>query len=129
MPTGMRDIEPAGDTFGGLTLDAKPAGYTDYLTRILGSRTIISLRTLDGMGPHYRYIQSVERVGDVERFTLDEALPVLDRSQVSRIEFMVPSRFDQDGFELHHKVDAAAAVTMSIVTRSVDGTEMAPLSD
>ena len=126
MPTGMRDIEPAGDTFGGLTLDAKPAGYSEYLTRLLGARTIISLRTLDGMGPHYRYIQSVERVGDVERFTLDEALPVLDRSQVSRIEFMVPSRFDQDGFELFHRVDNAAAVTMSVVTRSVDGTGMPP---
>lgn len=129
MPTGMRDIEPAGDTFGGLTLDAKPAGYSEYLTRILGIRTIIAVRTLDGIGPHYRYIQSVERVGDVERFTLDEALPVLDRSQVSRIEFMVPSRFDQDTFELFHRVDNAAAVTMSVVTRSVDGADMVPLSD
>lgn len=126
MPTGMRDIEPATDTFGGLTLDAKPGGYSDYLTRLMWPRTIIAVRTKDGMGPHYRFITKVERVGSVERFTFDNPLPTVQANEVSRIEFMVPSRFDQDAFELHHKVDDGAAVTMSVVTRSVDGTDMPP---
>lgn len=127
MPTGGQDIEPATDVFGGLSLDAKPAGYTDWLARRLWARAIIAVRVNDGPGPHYRFIENVERVGDVERFTLDRPLPELSRNQLVRIEFMVPSRFDQDGFEFIHKVDDAAAVTMSVVTRSVDGTGMPPL--
>lgn len=127
MPTGGQDIEPATDVFGGLSLDAKPAGYTDWLARRLWARAIIAVRVNDGPGPHYRFIENVERVGDVERFTLDRPLPELSRDQLVRIEFMVPSRFDQDGFEFIHKVDDAAAVTMSVVTRSVDGTGMPPL--
>jgi hypothetical protein len=69
----------------------------------------------------------VERVGNVEQFTFDNPLPTIPSNEVSRIEFMVPSRFDQDGFELHHKVDNSAAVSMSVVTRSVDGAGMPPL--
>lgn len=127
MPTGMQDIEPAADTFGGITLDAKPAGFTEWLARRLWARAIIAVRVNDGPGPHYRFIENVQHMGGIERFTLDRPLPTLHRSQLSRIEFMVPSRFDQDGFEFHHKVDEAAAVTMSVVTRSVDGTGMPPL--
>lgn len=65
--------------------------------------------------------------GRVERFVLDAALPPIQNTRIERIQFVVPSRFDQDGFEFKHLVDESAAVQASLITRAVDGTGMPPL--
>jgi hypothetical protein len=127
MPTRMRDIEPATDTISGTFFDAKPVGYTDYIQGIPDVRGLIGIMFNDGAPAVYRYVSGVQRIGDVETFSVSESLPVIRTNTISRIQFMVPSRFDQDTFEFHHKVDDAAAVSTSVVTRSVDGTGMPPI--
>lgn len=124
MPTRMADITPATQTVVGTFLDAVPAGYSEYGSRLQQSRSIIALVFKDGSPNIYRRISSVLRFGSVERFVLTAPLPSINRSRIERIQYMVPSRFDQDTFEFEHVVDESAAVNTSVVTRSVDGDGM-----
>lgn len=124
MPTRMQDIVPAGATVSGLTLDAVPTGFPEYIRIEQWARSIIGVVFNDGSPNIYREVEDVQRVGDVERFTLSLALPTVNVDQIERIQFMVPSRFDQDTFEFEHLVDESAAVRTSAVTRSVDGNDM-----
>ena len=124
MPTRMADITPATAALAGTTLDAVPAGYSEYGTTLQQSRSIIAVVFKDGAPNIYRRIVSVSRVGSVERFILTAPLPAITGSRIERIQYMVPSRFDQDTFEFEHVVDESAAVNTSVVTRSVDGDGM-----
>lgn len=124
MPTLMSDITPTAQTLSGTVLDAVPAGYSEYGTRLQQSRSIIALVFKDGAPNIYSHISSVSRVGGVERFILTAPLPSIITSRIERIQYMVPSRFDQDTFEFEHVVDESAAINTSVVTRSVDGDGM-----
>lgn len=124
MPTRMADITPTAASISGAFLDAVPAGYSDYEGTLQKARSIIAVVFKDGTPNIYRRIASVFRVGNVERFNLTAPLPAITASRIERIQYMVPSRFDQDTFEFEHIVDESAAVNSSVVTRSVDGDGM-----
>lgn len=124
MPTLMQDIVPTTSTISGSTLNAKPFGYIDYIESFTWARAVIGITFNDGSPALYRYISDATRVSGSERFTLTETLPPINVSTIDRIQFMVPSRFDQDSFEFEHYVDDAAAVRTKIVTRSVDGDDL-----
>lgn len=127
MPTRMHDIQPAVTTLSGVELDALPQGYTDFILGPQSARAIVAVVFNDGTPDIYRRITNVERVGGVERFTLDAALPSIDGARIERIQYMVPSRFDQDSFEFKHPVDESAAVLTTVLTRSVDNDAMADI--
>lgn len=127
MPTLMDDLTPIGSSISGTTVDCKLCGLTDYSNTVHSARSIIAVIFNDGSAPIYRTIENIELVGNVERVTLDEALPSIAMSSVKRVQFMVPSRFDQDIFELEHVVDASAVIRTTVVTRSVDNQNMAPI--
>ncbi len=127
MPTLMQDIVPATATVSGTTLDAKPFGIVDYLEGSIWPRSVIGITFTDGSPALYRTVSNAARVGGVERLTLTETLPPISVATIDRIQFMVPSRFDQDTFEFEHLVDDSAAVRTKVVTRSVDGDGMPPI--
>lgn len=129
MPTRMQDILPIGDTIGGSTLDALPTGFSEYMKVKQWARTVLALIFRDGSTTICRSIEDVMRVGNIERFILSSTLPTISVSSLERIQFMVPSRFDQDTFEFEHLVDESAAVRTSAMTRSVDGDGMPELEE
>lgn len=125
MPTRMQDIQPVGQTISGANLDAVSQGFTDYNIAQQEARGMIGVVFTDGSPNLYRRVVQVERVSlTSERFTLNVALPLIDVSRIERIQYMVPSRFDQDTFEFAHQVDESAAVRTTVVTRSLDSDGM-----
>lgn len=119
MPTLMADIKLVGPTISGNTIDAEPAGYTDYLKQRYPVRSYLAIGHPDIETEIYE-ILNVERIDDVERFTLDKDVPEIAVNTVRRVQHVVPSRFDQDVFEFEHTVDDSAVIKTSVVTRSVD---------
>jgi hypothetical protein len=113
---------------GGFLFDARVTGFAENVGVSQDSRKTLAFYFDDGSPTIYRRVLNVARVGSgesqVERFTVNEALPVIAKNMVSRVQFIVASRFDQDSFEFTHLVDEAAAVKSSFVTRSVDSSGM-----
>lgn len=126
-PTFTRDVFLQSD-LGGFIFDARVTGFADTVGTTQDSRKTLAFVFDDGSPTLYRRILAVEQVpvadGYVERFTVNEALPVIAKTMVNRVQFIVASRFDQDSFEFTHLVDSAAAVQSSFVTRSVDSAGM-----
>lgn len=127
MPTLMSDLEPVGSSISGVTVDCRLCGFTEYSNTVKAARSVIAVLFNNGTPPIYRNIENVARVGNVERVTLDEALPSIQTSTIERLQFMVPSRFDQDTFELDHVVDSSAAIRTAVVTRSTDNQNLAAI--
>lgn len=134
MPSQVLSIEPLGD-ISGLTFDAKPAGFVEYMQRPQSARVLFGVVFSDGRPTVYRTIIGVEEVLSVtapfrpvaERFTLDRFLPPIDKVSIERVMFIMPVRFGQDTFELKHHVNESALVTTTLVTRSTDITDMPPI--
>lgn len=124
MPSLMHDVEPLTATVQGTQIEAAAFGYADYIQGIPDQRSVLTIILDNGMPPIHRTVTSVQKVGTSEFISVSESIPPIPSNSIRRIQFMVPSRFDQDTFEFHHKVDEAAAVGMSVVTRSVDGSGM-----
>jgi len=128
MPTMMQDVLPADDSeISGLTFDAQPAGFVEYLGAKKDARCMLCFVFRNGGESIYRAVDQVLSFSGYERFVLESALPAVQVRDLERIQFMVPSRFDQDTFELSHLVDDSAAVTTSVVTRSVDRQDLGDL--
>lgn len=131
MPTGCADLWPVGD-ISGQQIESLPIGFTDYMRHPQHSRVTIGIVFNDGTPTVYRNIVDIAPVGaglrpDTELFTLDRPIPLIRLDQIQRIQFMVPTRFDQDSFELHHRTSDMVAVSSGVVTRSVDATGMPPI--
>lgn len=134
VPTGQKDLTPRGN-LGGDTLTTEVSGFYDYMEGPQDARKVIRIKLKDGLPPFYRTITDVEPINGTsapfrpvaERFTLDKPLPAIEQALVERIEFVVPSRFDQDSFEIFHPVDDSVAVTAQVVTRSSDLDGMPPM--
>lgn len=134
VPTGNSDLTPAQD-ISGSTLVTKVSGFFDYMAGPQDARKVIRISLKDGLPPHYRTITAVAPVlstsapfrPEAEQFTLDRPLPPIPLDMVERISFVVPSRFDQDGFEIFHPVDDSAAASAQVVTRSSTLAGMPPL--
>ncbi len=105
---------------GGLTFDAQHSGFTEYVISPQSPRRLIAIVLKDGSPTIYRNILDVTDEGQFERFHLDASVPATAIHEVQRIMFMLPARFDQDGFELQHHVGDSAAVQTTLVVRSAD---------
>jgi len=132
MPTFERDIVPQQDLVGA-EIYAEPMGFADYMQNPQEARRYIGIKLRDGTTSYHRVTSiSATRtpqgraITDIFAITppLADVVPV---ENIMRIEFMVPTRFDQDAFELTHYVDESAAVATNVVTRSTDSAGMPSL--
>lgn len=134
MPTWTSDLEPTGDLSGD-SFDVKPMGITDYLAGPQEARRILAIQFHDGRPVVYRTIDTVGAVKGLtvpfrtiaERIFVTETLPPINLADIERISFVVPSRFDQDTFELQHHTDGSKVVSTSLITRSVTANGMPPI--
>lgn len=130
MPTFMQDIHVLDDIYGP-SFDAQPNGFSNYMGSPQEARKIIGVDFKDGRPSVYRTIIGIEPVQSTsapfaqvaERFTLDADMPPILKRDIERINFIVPSRFDQDTIEIFHPTDDSTVAQLSLVTRSqvVDG--------
>lgn len=123
IPDFMKDIH-LYDDIGGTQIDAVHSGFTEYILGPQAARTIIGIVYKDGSPTVYREVTNVTDEGAFERFHLGTSLPSATMASIALVTFMMPVRFDQDGFELHHHVDASAAMQTTLVVRSTDSTGM-----
>lgn len=130
LPTFMHDLQPIGPMVGA-TIDMMSTGFSEYFEGPQAARVFLIFEFNDGTAPLYRRILGVEardnpikpNVTLVERFLLDTALPLIEKSNVERISFVMPVRFDQDTIEIFHATDNSAAVSSAVVFRSCEITE------
>jgi hypothetical protein len=134
MPSLTRDVMPASDISGN-TIIAQPSGLAEYVRTQQSARAMIGILLADGSPTIYREIVAVAPLGatippyrpTAEVLTLSADVPATRMADIERIQFMVPSRFDQDAFELSHMVDESAVVRSSFVLRSADIEGMPPI--
>lgn len=132
VPTFTADIFPT-ENLAGLTFDAQMNGFSEYMKEPQQARLIIGVEFKDDRKPLYRTITDIAPINETfapfrqvgERFSVDRAFPLIQLRHIERISFIVPSRFDQDSFEIQHHTDNCAAVTAAVVTRSVTSAGMA----
>lgn len=125
VPTFMNDIEPLAD-LGGLQFSAKPNGFSDYFEAPQEARRILGIDFKDGRPSIYRTINGIAPLAGTlppfnpvaEVFLLSEPLPPIASKDIERINFVAPSRFDQDTFEIFHVVAGSTACKSAVVTRS-----------
>lgn len=132
LPTYEQDIVPAQDIVGS-QIFAKPMGFADYMEHPQDARRYVAIKRRSGLTSYHRITgitatrSSAGRV-TTEIFAITPAVATpIPAGDVVRIEFIVPSRFDQDAFEITHYVDEAAAVAVNLVTRSTDSVGMPAL--
>jgi hypothetical protein len=118
-PSFTMDIDPIG-AISGSYFDAMDIGFSEAFVKPQDSRIMIAIVFNDGRPTIYRKLTSVVQTLTAERYFVDVPLPLIKRSEIDRMHFMVPSRFDQDGFEMRHHVDGSHAVSTSVVLKSVD---------
>lgn len=134
VPTYTADIFPTGD-LNGLHFDAQMNGFSEYMATPQEARLIIAVDFKDGRPSIYRTITNITPVNASvppyrqvgERFTVDQTMPPVRNEEIERIGFVVPSRFDQDAFEIQHHTDNCAAVSASVATRSTVVEGMPPI--
>lgn len=120
MPSLTLDLIGLGD-FSGSYIDVRNVGLVEYLKRAQDNRTVIGFLFNNGNATIYRNVTTITETLSGERVFLQSALPsTLDLDTIERVEFIIPARFDQDGFELTHLVDDSVAVQTSVVVRSSD---------
>lgn len=127
IPSMTTDLVPTSN-LGGASIDIAPSGAADYIENVQWARKYIGIYFNDGSPTIYRAVLGVQPLGEPritgERLLLDRDVPPIQLAQVASIQFVIPSRFDQDSFEFHHLVDESAAVRLNAVTQSADGTGM-----
>jgi len=122
-PSFTMDIEPIG-AISGDSFVARDTGFTEAFVKPQDSRLMIAIVFTDGRPTLYRKLTGVVRVLTGERFYLEVPLPLIKREDIDSVQFMIPSRFDQDTFEFRHHVDDSKAVSTSVVLKSCDVTGM-----
>lgn len=122
-PSFTYDLEPTG-SISGSYFDAVDIGFSQVFVKPQESRIMLAFVFNDGRPTLYRKLTSVVKTLTAERFFVDVPLPPIKPVELSRINFMLPSRFDQDGFELRHHVDNSEAVSASVVLMSVDAGDL-----
>jgi hypothetical protein len=126
-PTYMNDLIPVTTTISGTSIQCKLAGFASFMATYSQARTTIAIVFRDGTATIYRTVTTIEIVTDEESIAVAEqfnlagdALAEIEVTSIKRIQWLVASRFDQDGFELLHHVDDCAAITTNVVTRSIE---------
>jgi hypothetical protein len=126
MPTLARDLIASGG-FGSDYFDVRNVGLTDYMRSSQDARSTVVIRFNNGRAAVYRRVQGIEEAGLSERVFVTPNIPPITLSEVESVSFVVPSRFDQDGFELQHPVDDSAVVQVGLVVKSSTPDGMPPL--
>lgn len=119
MPSFTLDIEPLSG-IGGTTFAVKKNGLLDYARTIQSARMFIAVAFADGSPQVYREIVSYGELQGSDIVEVDFDLPIASLAEIERIQFIVPTRFDQDRFEFKHLVDESAAVQVGFTFRSAD---------
>ena len=132
-PSGTQALVPLGDTIQGTFIEARKTGFREAMPGPQEPRRHIAIVFRDDAPTIYRKLTAVtEAIGvgntPIENYVFDEPLPPIEVSRINRIEWVVPSRFDQDSFEFKHLVDQSAVVQSSFAFRSVDGSAMPDVS-
>lgn len=130
-PSMLQDIVPQGD-LSGLTFDAEPTGFSEWMLGPQEARVMLAVVFNDGAPPLYRTLVDVTPIGatvppfrpTTDRFTVDTPFPPISAGRIARVQWVVPSRFDQDSFELQHTTAGCTAVGAAVVLRSVDAAGM-----
>lgn len=125
-PSGTDDLTLVADINGSF-IDAKKTGFAESFSVPQDSRMTLAIVFRDGRPTLYRAIESVTQLSDRERFQLSVGVPPVSRSEIERVQFMIPSRFDQDSFEFKHHVADCAVVTSSVMLRSAEMAGMEPI--
>lgn len=126
VPTFTEDLTLAADIPYGEVFTSLQNGFSEYQQVPQESRRIVSFVFKDGRPTIYRKVVGIQPVYDLtppyrqtgEQFTVDVSIPPIVARDIERISFVVPSRFDQDTFEIFHATDESAAVSASVVVRS-----------
>lgn len=126
MPSLMSDLSGWGD-LDGSDFEVRSSGFAEYMRAPQDSRRMLCIEFNDGRPNLYRTVVAAEPVGDNERIFVEPALPPIPASIVAKMFFVMPVRFDQDGFEFQHPVDDSAVVRTSLVMRSADMVDMPPI--
>lgn len=105
----------------GTTLTCKSSGFAKYMTVPQEARRTILVEKKDGTTPLLLQILACEEISPgIEVYDVDAYIEDVAVSNVKRIMFLMPMRFDQDAFEMNHYVDNAKVVEVSLVTRSTE---------
>jgi hypothetical protein len=126
MPTLARDLI-GRDNFSSNYFDVAAIGLSDYVRSTQEARTTVAIRFNNGRATVYRRVTAVSDAGASERIFVTPNIPPISLSEVEYIGFVVPSRFDQDAFELQHPVDDSAVVQVGLVVKSSTVEGMPPL--
>ena len=127
MPSFTADMQAVADINGNY-IDVRGAGFFDYLRSQQEFRNWLGVEFSDGRPSIYREIDRFEKLTDfIDRVYLKLDVALSEVSAIRRISFMLPVRFDQDGFEIQHLVDDCAAVLTTIAVRTADLYEMEPI--
>lgn len=130
VPSYTRDLTPIEDILGS-TFDVAVNGFSNYMPTPQEARRIVSVVFADGRPTIYRNVVAVAPVNSptapfpqiAERFTVEPDMPPIFMNAIARMSFVVPSRFDQDSFEILHVTDSAKGAKAAVVMKSsiVDG--------
>jgi hypothetical protein len=117
-PSLTLDAAAVGD-FGGPYMDIADVGLAEYLKRQQDTRVMFGVVFKTARPTIYRRIESiVEATSTTERIFFQSDMPAISIKDVERLMFILPARFDQDGFEFHHLVNDCAVVRTSVLVRS-----------
>lgn len=120
MPSLTLDMIALGDMSGSY-IDVRNAGLVEYLKRTQDTRAMVAFLFRNGDATVYRKVSLITETLSGERVFFTAALGgTIDPDNIERLQFVIPARFDQDGFDLAHLVDDSAAVQTSVVVRSSD---------
>lgn len=124
-PSLTADLVPLS-SISGIYADMRSAGYPEFMRREQDARKYVSVLLKSGVTVN-RLINFVESVGGADRFHFTTAMPSIALSDIERIMFVLPARFDQDGFEIQHLTNDSAVTQTSVVIRSTDMVGMTPI--
>lgn len=119
LPSFTMDIEPVSG-IGGKTFSIKKTGFPEYARTIQSARMFIAVLFADGSPTIYREVTSYGELSDTDVVEVDWNLPEVPVSDIERIQFILPARFDQDRFEFKHLTDDSAVVQVGFTFRSAD---------
>lgn len=134
LPNFQQDVIPTEDLSGNQITTA-PMGFYDYMKTPQQARIYICVVLHDGT-LIYRRVVSITATGVLlpphrvtsEVFILDQPFDApIPLENIRRIQWVVPTRFNQDAFEILHHVDDAKVITVNVTTRSTDSAGMPDL--
>lgn len=117
-PSLTLDATAVGD-FNGAYMDVADVGLVDYIKRQQDTRVMFAVVFKTARPTLYRRVQEVvAATSTTERIFFETEMPAIAIKDVERLMFVLPVRFDQDGFEFHHLVNDCAVVRTSVLVRS-----------